>query len=642
MCGIAGLVHLQEDVPVDEDMLERMTNVQAHRGPDGNGLWSGPGAGLGHRRLSIIDLGGGHQPMEAGNGRYVITFNGEIYNFKHLRKDLFAKGHIFKTQSDTEVLLASYIEWGEACIERIGGMFAFAIWDRKEKSLFLARDRVGKKPLHYSVLPNGWFAFASELKGLIAARSISPRIDPRAVDAYLALGYVPDTLCILEGVEKLPAGHWITIRQGKPVPKPVQYWDMRFDEAPLETSETAAAAALRDALRSAVQARLMADVPLGAFLSGGVDSSAVVAVMSELMDEPVKTCSIGFDVPEFDETSYAQQVATLLQTDHHVETVAQDNLHMLDQMATVFDEPFADNSCLPTFEVCRVARKHVTVALSGDGGDEVFAGYRRYRFHAAEERLRGFFPLSLRQPLFGALGAIYPKLDWAPQVLRAKSTFQSLARITADAYFSSVSISGEHERALMLGQPLKKSLQGYRAEHQFQEIVAEAGYADPLSAIQYLDFKTWLVGDILTKVDRTSMANSLEVRVPMLDADFLRWAGNVPAAMRLKDGESKWLLKKAFQDTLPRDVLYRQKMGFSSPVDAWMNGGLKEEAQTAVTSPLLQDLGLIDGRGASTLLEQHQTGRRLHGRSLFALIMLNKSLSHLLGNGQNSHDCLAA
>ncbi|MEO0410286.1 MAG: XrtA/PEP-CTERM system amidotransferase [Pseudomonadota bacterium] len=642
MCGIAGLMHLQEDMFVDEGLLERMTNVQAHRGPDGSGVWAGPGAGLGHRRLSIIDLGGGHQPMEAGNGRYVITFNGEIYNYQKLREDLRAKGHKFSTQSDTEVLLASYIEWGEACTARIGGMFAFAIWDRKEKSIFLARDRVGKKPLHYCALPNGWFAFASELKGLTAAESLSPRIEPRAVDAYLALGYVPDTLCILEGVKKLPAGHWMTVRQGKPVPKPVQYWDMRFDKTPLETSEVEAAASLREELKAAVNARLMADVPLGAFLSGGVDSSAVVAVMSDLMDEPVKTCSIGFDVRAFDETSYAQKVATLLETDHHVETVAQDNLHMLDQMATVFDEPFADNSCLPTFEVCRVARKHVTVALSGDGGDEVFAGYRRYRFHAAEERLRGLFPLSLRQPLFGALGALYPKLDWAPQVLRAKSTFQSLARATADAYFSSVSIAGQRERDLLRGKPLQASLQGHRAEHEFQDIVADAGYEDPLSAVQYLDFKTWLVGDILTKVDRTSMANSLEVRVPMLDADFLSWAGNVPSAMRLKDGESKWLLKKAFEDSLPKDVLYRQKMGFSSPVDAWMNGGLKTEATSAVTSPLLQDLGLIDGRGAQSLLEEHQSGRRLHGRPLFALIMLNKSLSHLLGNGQDADASLAA
>lgn len=636
MCGIAGLMHLSADAPVDEDTLERMTDVQAHRGPDGSGLWCAPGIGLGHRRLSIIDLGGGHQPMTASDGRFAITFNGEIYNFKALRSELEALGCRFETDSDTEVLLASYVMWGEACIEKIGGMFAFAIWDQKEKTLFLARDRVGKKPLHYAVLPNGWLAFSSELKGLLETHSLPRKVEPRAVEAYLALGYVPDTLCILEGVRKLPPGHVLTLKQGAQVAEPTQFWDMRFDDQPLAEDPADISAALSEALKQSVSTRLVSDVPLGAFLSGGVDSSVVVAVMSELMDEPVKTCSIGFDVAAFDETKYAKQVATLLGTDHHVETVRQDNLHMLDKMARVFDEPFADNSCLPTFEVCRVARKHVTVALSGDGGDEVFAGYRRYRFHAAEETMRSLLPRSIRAPVFGALGAIYPKLDWAPQILRAKSTLQSLARDTASAYFSSVSITSPRERAMLRSPAQDKALQGYQPERAFQDIMLRAGYEDPLSAVQYLDFKTWLVGDILTKVDRTSMANALEVRVPLLDADFLHWAGNVPSSLRLQNGESKWALKKAFEDRLPKSVLYRDKMGFSSPVDTWIAGALSTQTREAIASPAVLDTGLIDRTGAQRLLDEHLSGKRRHGRVLFALLMLEKSFAHLLGTESSS------
>ncbi|MEM7569363.1 MAG: XrtA/PEP-CTERM system amidotransferase [Pseudomonadota bacterium] len=642
MCGIAGLMHLRDGASVDGAALTQMTDVQAHRGPDGSGIWHAPGIGLGHRRLSIIDLGGGHQPMLAQEGRYAITFNGEIYNFKALRADLEALGHRFETNCDTEVLLASYIAWGQACLERITGMFAFAIWDNKDKSLFLARDRVGKKPLHYAVLPNGWLAFASELKGIMALGSLPLTIDERAVDAYFALGYVPDHLCLLRGVQKLPAGHSLFIERGKPVPKPSQYWDMRFDAALHAHGPDEMAQELRARLGSAVQARLMSDVPLGAFLSGGVDSSVVVSLMSEPMSSPVKTCSIGFDVPEFDETAHANQVASLLGTEHVTETVAQDNLHMLDDMAAVFDEPFADNSCLPTFEVCRVARKYVTVALSGDGGDEVFAGYRRYKFHTAEEKLRAALPFGLRRPVFGALGSVYPKLDWAPQMLRAKSTFQSLARSTAQAYFSSVSIASARDRALLRTDAFDTSLAGTKPEDHFEEIVADAGYEDPLSTVQYLDFKTWLVGDILTKVDRTSMANSLEVRVPLLDADFLSWAGNVPSSMRLSGGEGKWLLKKAFEDSLPRSILYRKKMGFSSPVDAWMDGGLRDIAEAATRSQALQDLGLVNAAGARKLLDEHHSGRRRHGRLLFALIMLEKSVSNLLGQTKTAGPGLAA
>lgn len=630
MCGIAGLFHLHHDQPSDSALLERMTDIQAHRGPDGSGYLSQPGVGLGHRRLSIIDLGGGHQPMVAGDGRFAITYNGEIYNFKTLRKELEALGYKFTSDCDTEVLLKAYIEWGEGCVERITGMFAFAIWDAREKSLFLARDRVGKKPLHYSVLPDGWFAFASELKGLLEVPSLGRKIDPRAVEAYLGLGYVPDDLCILSGVSKLPAGHSLMLRQGKAVPASKPFWSMAFDMQARETP--ALPGELYDQLKQAVDTRLVSDVPLGAFLSGGVDSSAVVSIMSALLDQPVKTCSIGFDVAAFDETQYAQQVSKALGTDHVMERVSQNNLSMLDKMAEVFDEPFADNSCLPTFEVCRLARQHVTVALSGDGGDEVFGGYRRYKFHAAEEGLRSAVPFGVRRPVFSALGALYPKLDWAPQVFRAKSTFQALARSTAEAYFHTVSIMSSRERGLLRTAKTRSALNGYRPEDAFEAILKEVPHYDTLSAVQYLDFKTWLVADILTKVDRTSMANSLEVRVPMLDQQFLEWSAGVPASARLKGGETKWALKKAFEGKLPDNILYRKKMGFASPLDAWMRGDLKSQVSALPKSEALNDLGLISSAGIQQLFDEHQGAKRDHGRALFAVLMLEKSVSRLLGN----------
>lgn len=641
MCGIAGIFNLNENRPVDGAVLERMTDIQAHRGPDGSGYLADAGVGLGHRRLSIIDLGGGHQPMKAGNGRFAVTFNGEIYNFKVLRAELETRGYTFDTHSDTEVLLKAYMEWGEACVERITGMFAFAIWDKRDKTLFAARDRVGKKPFHYAVVEGQWFIFASELKGLLQWPNLPRTIDPRAVESYLALGYVPDELCILQGIQKLAAGHCITLTQGKPVPASQPYWTMNFNMQSATRPDAALPEELYEQLKAAVDTRMVADVPLGAFLSGGVDSSAVVSVMSSLSSQPVKTCSIGFDVDAFDETRFAKQVSDALGTDHVAERVAQSNLTMLDKMADVFDEPFADNSCLPTFEVCRLARKHVTVALSGDGGDEVFGGYRRYKFHAAEERLRGALPFGVRKSVFSALGTLYPKLDWAPQVFRAKSTLQALARSTAQAYFHTVSIMSERERGLLRSPQMLKQLDGYRPESSFETILASVETYDPLSAVQYLDFKTWLVGGILTKVDRTSMANSLEVRVPMLDQQFLEWAGGVPASARLKNGETKWVLKKAFENRLPDNILYRKKMGFSSPLDAWMRGELKPQLEAMLTSETLQDTGLINVKGAEIMVREHLSGTRSHGRALFAMLMLDKSVSRLFDNHKPSQSLAA-
>ena len=421
MCGITGIYHLATPKPVDPARIERMCAAMAHRGPDGQGVWTAPGVGLGHVRLSIIDLAGSPQPMASSDGRAMLVFNGEIYNYRELREELRGSGAEFRTDGDSEVILAAWQRWGPACVTRLHGMFAFAIYDLEARTLFLARDRLGVKPLFYAPLSDGSLAFASELKGLLANPLLRRELDPLAIEDYMTWGYVPDHRSILAGVHKLPAGHTLLLRHGAPLPAPVQYWDVSFAER-RQGRASDLEAELLHLLRQAVTSRMVADVPLGAFLSGGVDSSAVVALMAEASSTPVKTCTIGFDVAALDESAYAQQIATRFATDHRARQVSPDDFAQVDTLAAMFDEPFADASALPTWRVCQLARESVTVALSGDGADEAFAGYRRHKFQRAEDRLRGLAPQALRGPVLGGLAAAYPKADWAPRPLRAKTT----------------------------------------------------------------------------------------------------------------------------------------------------------------------------------------------------------------------------
>ncbi|MBP6555035.1 MAG: asparagine synthase (glutamine-hydrolyzing), partial [Novosphingobium sp.] len=446
MCGIAGIFHLSTPKPVDPARIDRMCAAMAHRGPDGQGVWTAPGVGLGHLRLSIIDLAGSPQPMASTDGRAMLVFNGEIYNYRELREELRRSGAEFHTDGDSEVILAAWQRWGPDCLPRLHGMFAFAIYDLGARTLFLARDRLGVKPLFYAPLSDGSLAFASELKGLIAHPLLRRDIDPLAIEDYLAWGYVPDHRSVLAGVHKLPAGNSLLLRHDAPLPAPRQWWDVSFAErhkgraADLE-------AELLHLLRQAVTSRMVADVPLGAFLSGGVDSSAVVALMAEASGNPVNTCSIGFDVAALDETGYAADVARRFGTNHRARQVSPDDFDHVDTLAAMFDEPFADASALPTWRVCQLARETVTVALSGDGADEAFAGYRRHKFQHGEDRLRGLLPQALRGPLFGGLGAIYPKADWAPRPLRAKATLQALAASSETGYARAVGVTPPELRA---------------------------------------------------------------------------------------------------------------------------------------------------------------------------------------------------
>ncbi len=628
MCGIAGMFDLRGERPFDRELLLSMNQAQFHRGPDEGDVFLDPGVALGHRRLSIIDLSSGQQPMFSADGNICVVYNGEIYNFRQLFDDLQARGYVFRTHCDTEAILYAWAEWGEACVERFRGMFAFAVYDRRAGSLFLARDRLGIKPLYYAQLPDGEFVFGSELKALLANPRVPRRLCEPAVEDYFALGYVPDPGTILRDVHKLAPGHSLLLRRGRDDHRPRQYWDVPF-AIERGRSEEAIRSELIERLRQAVDIRLVAEVPLGAFLSGGVDSSAVVALMSQLQEDPVNTCSIGFDVPQFDETDYAEQVARQYRTNHRVKIVDSDDFGLVDSLAAMYDEPFADSSAIPTYRVCEAARENVIVALSGDGGDELFAGYRRHRWHMNEEKLRGALPLGLRRPLFGLAGSLYPKLDWAPRVLRAKTTLQALAMDSLDAYLNTVSVSTAAQRDALYSGDFKGRLDGYRAVEHFRHHAARAPARDPLSMIQYIDMKTYLPGDILTKVDRASMAHSLEVRVPILDHEFLGWASGIPPEMRLRGQEGKYIFKKSLEPLLSRDVLYRDKMGFGVPLARWFRGPLKERLSERLVEGGLAETGLFDPAAIRGIVSQHVSGQREHSALIWAMLMFESSIRQM-------------
>ncbi|MGI9217988.1 MAG: XrtA/PEP-CTERM system amidotransferase [Hydrogenophaga sp.] len=626
MCGISGLFDLRGVRPFDADVARRINNVQAHRGPDEDDIHLEPGLALGHRRLSVIDLATGQQPLFSVDGQVGIVFNGEIYNFQALRAELQAKGHVFRTQSDTEVIVQAWQAWGPDCVHHLRGMFAFALWDRPRQTLFLARDRMGVKPMHYALLPDGTFIFGSELKVLTAHPGFQRRIDPLAVEEFFALGYVADPRCIYSGAHKLPPAHTLTLRRGMDqLPSPAPYWDVQFTgDNPISFED--AQAEVRERVRDAVRLRMIADVPLGAFLSGGVDSSAVVATMAGLSNEPVRTCAIGFDDPKFNESAFAQQVADRYHTDHRLEVVGSDDFGLIDTLARLYDEPYADSSAIPTYRVCQIARHHVTVALSGDGGDESFAGYRRYRMHMGEEMVRQRLPLGLRRPLFGTLAALYPKADWAPRPLRAKTTFQAMAMDAVQAYCHSVSHVRTPLRESLYSAAFKNQLGSYRALDLFREHAARARTHDPLSLVQYLDYKTWLVGDINTKVDRASMAHSLEVREPLMDHQLIEWLATLPSGHKLRAGEGKAVFKKAFEPLLPHDVLYRPKMGFSVPLASWLRGPLAGRMRESVLSDRMADTGYFHRPTIGRLVDEHLGGRHDHSTALWTLVMFDAFL----------------
>ena len=628
MCGISGILHLAADTVTEQPLLERMNNSLSHRGPDEAGVHIEPGVALGHRRLSIIDIASGQQPLFNEDHSVVVVFNGEIYNFHTLAEELKNLGHQFRTHSDTEVIVHAWEEWGEDCVTRFRGMFAFAVWDRNRRQLFIARDRLGIKPLYYALLDDGQLLFGSELKALLAHPALPRDLDPLAVEDYFTYGYVPEPRTILRKVFKLEPGHSLLCDQRtRSLPQPRCYWDIPFSAVATGSFEETQLE-LIERTREAVRMRLLAEVPLGAFLSGGVDSSAMVALMAGELSEPVKTCAIGFNVPDYDESAFARQVADRYHTDHRLDMLEADQVDLVDRMADLFDEPFADASAMPTYRVCEAARRRVTVAISGDGGDENFAGYRRYRLHLAEEKIRSRLPAGLRRALFGPLGQLYPKADWLPRVLRAKTTFQALARDTAAAWSHSVSRMSDDDKSRLFSHSLQRELGGYHASEVMRRHAERAPTDDPLALAQYLDFKTFLVA-VLHKVDRTSMAHALEVRVPLLDHQLVEWISGLPASWKLRGGEGKYIFKKALEPHLPHAVMYRPKQGFSVPLAEWFRGSMRPRLERLANDQRLLDSGLFNGEYVRKLIDQHQRGLRDNSAALWELLMFASALRGL-------------
>ena len=615
MCGIAGIVTQGRLAEGEKELLKRMTRTLHHRGPDGEGYYFDEHAGLGHRRLSIIDLDAGKQPMSNEDESVWVTFNGEIYNYLDLRKDLIAEGHRFKTESDTEVIVHLYEDVGERFSEHLRGMFAIGLWDKKARRLILTRDRVGKKPLYYSFIGNAVY-FASEMKSLLHVPGFNRDIDLEALSDYFSLLYVPAPKSIFKSVRKVKPAHYLVID-----PSGVRescYWDLSF-ENPEEKTEKQWCDEFLSAYEEAVRLRLRSDVPLGAFLSGGVDSSSVVALMHKINGSGVTTCSVGFDEKAFDESADAAAFAASLGTDHHEERVRADALAVLDKLVWHYDEPYADSSAVPTYYVSQAARRHVTVALSGDGGDENFAGYRRYFHDCLEARARSFLPDAIRRPVFGALGQVYPKLDWAPRFLRAQATFRALSRRGVEGYFYSVSAVKPEIKQTMLSGDLRSSLKSYDSLTLFEDYYNHPTSADHLSRLQYLDIKTYLVDDILVKVDRASMANSLEVRSPLLDHVLMELIARMPSALKLKGKTGKYIFKKALGPVLPQNILTRPKQGFGVPLADWFRTELKETTAAVLLQP--DPMGVLNPKTVADLWTKHQSGFRDFSTPLWTLLM---------------------
>lgn len=617
MCGISGIYNLTTLQPIDHDLLKHINNIQLHRGPDDEGYFIDPFIGLGHRRLSIIDLEGGHQPQFNEDGSVAIVFNGEIYNYRQLVSELKVKGHIFSSESDTEVIVHAWEEWGVECVNKLDGMFTFAIWDQNSRQLFIARDRLGKKALFYTVTSNGQLIFGSELKVLLGHPEVDLTLRDEMAEEFFMYGYIPDPYTAYKQIYKLEQGHFIHHSAGMPL-KTTAYWDLTISENPLTFQETQEQLISR--LSTSVSSRMMSDVPLGAFLSGGVDSSAIVALMAGQHKEPVNTFSIGFNEKSFDESEYAEQIALRYHTNHKSQIVDPNDISLVEKLVDIYDEPFADSSALPTYRVCQLASKSVKVALSGDGGDELFGGYRRYRMHMAEQRVRDLIPNSIRKPIFGTLGRLYPKADWAPQPLRAKTTFESIAMSAVEGYGNTISKLRHNERCALFHPSYLKSLNGYTGLEILKHHGKNAPTTDPLKLIQYLDTKTWLVGDILTKVDRASMANSLEVRSPLLDHKFWEWGFNTQSSNNVKGNQGKYAFKKALEGHVSNDILYRPKMGFSMPISTWFRTSLKPTLSRYVLSDSMLDSGLFDQATLQKMVNDHSQGYKDHGASLWCLL----------------------
>lgn len=632
MCGIAGILYREPNRPVDPAALRAMAAAIAHRGPDAEGFFSQPGIGLAHRRLSIIDLKGGHQPLGNEDGSVQVVFNGEIYNFPALRRDLKARGHAFRTNSDTEVLVHLYEEHGDRLVEKLRGMFAFALWDSRRRRLLLARDRVGQKPL-YVYRDHEKLLFGSEAKALLAHGDVEREVDPAALDAYLAFGVVPGSQAIFRRMEKLLPGHVLTVSADTLDRAPRRYWQFQ-PAADLTRSLPQWCEAFEAKIAETVAAHRLADVPLGAFLSGGLDSSIVVANLAQLNQEPVRTFSIGFEDDSLSELPYARQVARQFGCEHTEELVTAVAAASLAEMVRYYDEPFADSSAIPTMLVARLARRQVKVVLSGDGGDEAFGGYARYLHDLQEARLRALLPGWVRSSLVRPLARLWPKADWLPRVLRAKTRLTNLAFSGEQAYANTLTWSRLPERHRLLAGDVRQQLNGARPERWVEQPYRTAAAGDDLAGMMAADVGMLLPDAFLTKVDRASMAYGLEVRPPLVDHELLELAAQLPSHFKVRARQGKWLLHQLYRDRLPSDVTQRPKRGFEIPVDNWLRGPLREAFETSVLSPQAVVAELVDQQTVRQLYRKHLAKVGRHGQVLWGLLVLARWAEAYLPTGK--------
>jgi asparagine synthase (glutamine-hydrolysing) len=620
MCGIAGIYNFKNRTAVDNELLQRMTDVIQHRGPDADGIYANGPIGLGHRRLSIIDLSeAGRQPMFSHDERLSIVFNGEIYNFLDYRDDLQQRGHIFHSKTDTEVIIYLYREYGAECLKYLRGMFAFALWDADQRQLLLARDRIGQKPLYY-YCDGQRLVFGSQLKCLMEDPGVPKEIDYEALHEYFMYLYIPAPRTIYKNIYKLPPAHYLLCTPDG-IQGPHEYWDLSFAHVEEDRDEEYFCEKLLEAFQEATRIRLMSDVPLGAFLSGGIDSSGVVAMMAKSVSTPVITTSIGFEEKRFDETEFARIVSQHYHTDHFERVVKTDALGILEKLVWHLDEPFADSSAVPTYYVSKLSREKVTVALAGDAGDENFAGYDKYPIDVMEHSMRQALPESVKKWLIAPIARIYPQWDWLPRYLRAKFFLTSITCSHARGFFRTNTFLTQTEQDALFSGDFKRATNGYDPFTVIKHWYNKADTADPLSKVQYVDIKSFLPADILVKVDRMSMANSLEVRAPMLDHVFMEFAATIPSQFKLKGQEKKYILKKAFTPYLPPEILYRKKHGFEVPLDRWFRNELKDLTSATIMSSEALQRGFFNPEYLQTMWRQHQSGQRNFGTNLWALLM---------------------
>jgi asparagine synthase (glutamine-hydrolysing) len=619
MCGICGIVALRNDQPIDQHLLQQMNDTIRHRGPDDAGYFCDDTAGLAMRRLSIIDLNTGHQPISNEDGTIWIVFNGEIYNYRELRQKLEQKGHVFTTQTDTETIVHAYEEYGDDCVQHLNGMFAFAIWDQKKRRLFLTRDRLGIKPLYYHASLQQ-LVFGSELKAVMANPAVPRDIDFTALDQFLTLEYVPTPRSIFQEVKKLPPGHSLVAEKGQI--RLNCYWNVDFENVTVPQNEVDCVDALTDLIRDAVKIRLVADVPLGAFLSGGIDSSTIVAFMSETADTQVQTFSVGFGDPTYNELPYARMVAEHFNTRHYEEFLEPDITVLVPRLVRQYDEPFGDFSSFPTYLVSEMARRQVKVVLSGDGGDEIFGGYDTYLAQKMDASVYRYLPRYVRQQaLPRLLAAVPPRPAKKGLINKSKRFVEGAALDPALQHARWMMFMDEADKARLYRPHLRAALNGDSPQalikHYFQEVHSR----DPLAQQQYVDVKTYLVDDILTKVDRMSMATSLEARVPLLDYRIVNFALNLPPHLKLNGRDTKVILRQVMANRLPAAVLDKPKEGFSIPLKHWLRHELRPLMHDLLSPDRLKQRGYFDPDCVAHWIQEHEARRANHSHRLWSLMV---------------------